>query len=599
MTAAQRRPAASLPPTNADGTPAIRPPDGTPPLPSNALTIPLTTAPGLPSKRADGALTEILPPFGTNPPIGPVIATAPDLAERLIHNDPRELWYLGLPSKLSPRQVLQILYAALAGDVWQQWQLLSLMLDTWPMLRKCAHEVRQAVAQCKYVVTPWTAEEGDDPTQEALDKAEVVRRAMNSFKPDPMTDESGFTDMVYDIMDAILNGLCMEEIIWYRSTDNVILPRAAAWVHPRHFTYGNDGRLAVFDDMYNRLNFQLAYRPGQPPNPNKFLIPQFKTRSGSALGYGLVRPLAWSWSSMVFNREWMLAFAQKFGNPFLDASYKPGMDDGQMRDLEAFMRNAGAQGYCLHPEGSTLTVHPQQSLGPDNAHRAIWALADEQCCNLLLGQSGTTTKTPGKLGHDDTQEKVKREVVQGWASCVAKLLTSQFAAMVCRVNFGDDDECPQVGADFTEEIDPQAQAQRDQVFITGGVPMVAPEFYDRHGMKMPQPDDIVLVRGHLGVMADFTQQTVGEKVVPPQPGEGGKGDFGGGGEDQGGGGGDQDEPIQAVLARAPKEDFAELQGLVTAAKAAPHQNGEWEAVKVKIKHIKAMDKQSTRGGRRG
>ena len=63
-----------------------------------------------PPKGADPATrnqaVNILPPFGTNPPRGPLADAQADLSARTIIGDPRELWYLSLPSKLTPRQVL-------------------------------------------------------------------------------------------------------------------------------------------------------------------------------------------------------------------------------------------------------------------------------------------------------------------------------------------------------------------------------------------------------------------------------------------------------------------------------------------------------------
>jgi phage gp29-like protein len=536
-------------------------------------------APALPPGRTDKALTEILPPFGTNPPQRP-LAEAPELGERTIHNDPRELWYLALPYKLTPKQVIQILRDALGGDLWQQWQLLSLMLDTWPRLRKCQHEVRTAVAAAKYVVRPYVEDEGDEPTQSAIDKAATVRRAMRAFRPDPTTDESEFFGMVYACTDSVLNGLSMVELMYYRKGLE-LLPRAAAWVHPRHFTFGNDGRLAVFDDMYNRLNYALAQTPGEGPDGNKFLIPQYTSRSGSSLGGGLMRPLAWGWSARVFGQEWMLNHAQKFGNPFLDISYKVGTPQAELDRLKGYMADAGNQGFLMHPEGSEAQIHPAQSLGPDNAHRNILEMTDVWCAELILGQESTTKQTPGKLGNEGSQEQVKREVIQGVANWVARtVLTAQFAAAICRVNYGTDDECPEIEADFTEESDPQAEAARDQVFLSAGVPMVAEEFYKRHNLTMPQDEDIVIKGGTIGKQGDLKAQAeeARQAALNPQAASGEP---------------DEDDPKQVTeaklrkaLRKATDEEVDELAELVTAAKAKGGEiNGEWESVKVKVQEI--------------
>lgn len=575
-------------------------------------------------------LVEPLPPFGTNPPKRPLVGASTDLAERLISSDPRDLWYLALPNKLTPNQVVMILRSALGGDIWQQWQLMSLMLDTWPMLRKCAHEIRQAVAGVDYTVRPY-AEEGKEPTASAKEKADLVSRAMRNMRPNPFSDEVGFHDMVYDITDAMLNGITLIELLWWDKQAE-LLPRAAAWVHPRHFTFGTDGKMAVFDVLYNRLKWDLANKNSPGPDPNKFLCCQFKSRSGSSLGAGLMRPLAWYWSAVVFNKEWMLGFAQKYGNPFLDAAYQPGMSNEEIESLKSFVKGAGSQGWCVHPDKATIQVHPAQSLGADNPQVNIMKQADDACQILLLGQTATTSGTPGKLGGEDVHESVKRENVQAVARFVSRLLTEQFAAAIIRNNYGNDDELPTIEADMTGEGDPQAEASRDSVFINAGIPLDAAEFYHRHNLKMPDKGDKVIVGGKLGVLGDTNEEI--EAVPKPPPmlgGPGGEVDEEGnpipgaeGAEEDGEEGeGDEEEEsdekdakeepkkkadkgkkeeddeeeededvdasgaieLERAIKAASDNELKELRECIIQANQAPEVNGEWEAVQVKIKTL--------------
>src|ERR1041385_4819787 len=128
-------------------------------------------APRLPpaNQRRDGDLVSTLPPFGTNPPNRPVCGGSIELMERSIKNDPRDLWFLALPSKLTPKQIVMILRSALGGDIWQQWQLMSLMLDSWSMLRKCSHEIRQGGGRAPYAGHS-PPPEGEETTHSAQQK---------------------------------------------------------------------------------------------------------------------------------------------------------------------------------------------------------------------------------------------------------------------------------------------------------------------------------------------------------------------------------------------------------------------------------------------
>ena len=107
--------------------------------------------------------------------------------DRIVRNDPRESFFWTLPNKLTPQQCLQMLRAALAGDLFQQFNLSQLMLDTWPTFRMASHQLMESAAYMRYAVHP-NAEEGKKPTPSAIEKADLVSRAIRSMSPDPFTD---------------------------------------------------------------------------------------------------------------------------------------------------------------------------------------------------------------------------------------------------------------------------------------------------------------------------------------------------------------------------------------------------------------------------
>jgi hypothetical protein len=125
-------------------------------------------------------------------------ATAPNrptrrpegLQDRAVQGDASSDWWLALADKLPPKQVSAILRGALAGNLWQQWQLTRRMADSWPMFRKCCFELQAAVAQCKVTVTPYS-KPGAKPTPRAIEKADLVQRALDAFKPDRFAEEEG------------------------------------------------------------------------------------------------------------------------------------------------------------------------------------------------------------------------------------------------------------------------------------------------------------------------------------------------------------------------------------------------------------------------
>ena len=416
--------------------------------------------------------------------------------QRVVSSDPRELWYLALPSKLLPRQVEQIKRAGLGGDLWQQWQLQALIEDSWPMFKKCAHEVRQAVASVRFVVRA-KSEEGEEPSKKSQEKARLVRESLTCMRPDRFTDECGFATMVYHLTDAMLNGVSMIEIHWDKRTK---LPRAASWVHPRHYTFRQDGKMTIMGDADTTLNLSLPPKGiglNEDQLAMKFLCAQFISRSGSSLGGGLIRPLGTWWSYWIYAREWIATMAQKHGTPFLKAKYTNGaMTQDEQDRLESKLRDAGANNYLLMPSTADVEVIPAQSLGTDNPIMHLVRMADEAPQILLLGQTATTQGTPGKLGGEQEHGMVKRENVEALAGWVGRVLTDQWAVNVIKANYGDDSDCPTIEADFTETTKPAEQAARYvQLCNPNMPPILLSEFYKDNSLTQPKPGDEVVHGG--------------------------------------------------------------------------------------------------------
>lgn len=431
-----------------------------------------------------------------------------EMVDRVVMSDPLGDWYLALPSKLEPKQVDSIMRASLAGNIWQFTQLVQRMMESWPMLKKCSHELRQAVSRVKYTVVPFVEKEGEDPTPTSVEKSDTVARAMRSFEIDRFSDEESFNGLVYDITDAAIVGLSISEIMWHQQADPAgtleWLPRASAYVHPRLYAFSSDGKIGIGrsntdDPMWQQVQ---AAKPVLN-NPMKYIVAKFKSGSGSCLKNGLARSLCWWWVAVVYGRDFALSFAQKFGGPFLDIPYQSGIPKEDIDRLERLAKRAANLGYCVHPNTGEVKVTPAQSMGGENPQVVLMRMADEACQILLLGQTASTMGTPGMLGQENSRETVRREYVEGFAAWVAEILTEQFAWTVVKQNYHLSSavtERPKVIADFTETEDPMQAATRWSTLLHTGQPFHADEFYDGVGARQPEEGDKVVVGQKIGTM---------------------------------------------------------------------------------------------------
>lgn len=512
--------------------------------------------------------------------------------DRQILDNPRNSWSLMLPEKMTPKQVLVIVRAAIAGDTYRAFELKKLMMRTWPMLRKCAHELRLPVAYTRFTVSPAKPPvRGQPPTDLAVKKADLIRRAMSNLCPSPYTDEKGWNSGVYDWCDAMLTGASTNEILWHELTDwgagREFLPRAFAWAHPLHFGFDQSGVLTRGNPSWSQL-FQLPgvhQTAAQRMDPSKFVTAFFKSDSGSVLTEGFMFPLVLDWCGVVFGQEWMLVSAQNYGAPFVDYTYPPNMKSEDLNRLDRAIEAGLSNRFIGHVEGTTVNVHDGQTCGPSNSQKELMERADRHCMELLLGTEATTKATPGKLGGgqgDSSQDKTKQTNVQGLTNWVASDVACHFVGAVliknyCRVQRdGTYDprevaqamrDKPTLEPDFTEPLTPAEKGAVMTAFAGVKVPMPVDDFYSMVGTSVPEEGDKVInpSTGEIGIMGSTDEDfDVSQKVPMPPPQM----------DENGNPVPPPEDDADSAVTKATTEELSELLELVKAAEVAPHRNGE-------------------------
>jgi phage gp29-like protein len=530
----------------------------------------------LPALRAQQALPAQQPPrYGDQ-----------GLRNRAVQSDPLGDWYLNLPDKVPPKQISSILRMALAGNIWQQTQLSRLMADSWPVFAKCCFELRTAISSAKYVVHPFTRKD-EKPSASAEAKADLVTEALNSgFQPDRFADEDGINGMVFDLTDAIVNGVSVTELIW---NEDETMVRASAWVHPRNLAFTPDGRIGVaYAAESGYMSFSNQVRHDLMDDPDKFLVAKFKSKSGSYLGAGWMRKLTAYWVMIVYGRDFYMNFAQKYGNPFFDIAYDATVtDQTEINKFEELAKMAANQGFLVHPNSTEVKIGAAHTAGADNAQLAMMRLADEQCTTLMLGQTLTSSApvNGGTRAQGDIHADVRNERIQEHCRWIARILTEQLADSICRVNFGKsyevNPERPTVELDTTQQLTIQEKGTILKDVSQTQIPIKAETFYKKIGEEMPQPGDLVLQGGQLVILEepmtatekgqkDFDTQLQQQKAVNNEFGNPDHLD---------------EQGVQAALAAASPEDRMEFEQLVTAAERAPHANGEITLVQAKLKQL--------------
>jgi len=385
--------------------------------------------------------------------------------------------------RMTPDQVRWVIEAAVGGNIQEQWALFDMMEDTWPRLQKNLAELRNAARRVTYSVTPYAAR-GEQPTDSARERADLVEAALRNWRPRPGTMELGFEDMIFDALDCVGKGLAVLEVTWQRNFTG-LLPRCAHLLHPRQYSWNAEGtELGLIHVGTGRERATW-----QPFPPGQFLVATWRARSGPPAQTALLRCLAPYWCGITFGWEWLLNNAQIFGVPLRWANYDPNSPHLLPR-ISEMLANLGSAGWAAFPAGTTLELKEAAANGENNPQVFIQRLADQYADQVILGQDASGEAQGDGLGAGSGQlhSSVRADRLQDAAQFVADLLNYQLVPAVLRWNYGDESEPPTIVPELAGEKDPKAKAERDQL-LSQIAPLPAKWFYERHGIPEPEQDE--------------------------------------------------------------------------------------------------------------
>lgn len=427
-------------------------------------------------------------------PSAPVQAkAAPITLDQIIRPEAQMRWLTPRLAQITPDYIENLLRGALGGGHVHQWELFDLMEDTWPRLAKNLNEVKRAVSRLDWKVDPWS-EDDAAPTPEAEERAKFVSNAIWRMRPATDRDENAFEGTVYDLLDAWGKGTSLLEILW-NGEENQIMPRATVWVHPTNYAWHQEGWLGLrlHPDVGNGIfRTGSSYASELIPLPeDKFLVALCKARTAHASAAALLRPLAWWWCASNFSASWLLNFAQIFGLPIRWATYDTSQP-GILSRISAMLENMGSTAWAAFPQGTTLELKEASKSGggADSPQGNLLDRADKQCDLLILGQTLTTdVGSSGSLALGEVHSDVRSDIILAAADFIAGILNRQLIPSILRLNYGDDNEAPEICAGPNKIEDARANAERDQLLIAAGIEIPKAWFYERHNIPLPQPGE--------------------------------------------------------------------------------------------------------------
>ena len=432
--------------------------------------------------RGGGILPRLARLFRAKSPDGgdPPLKTPPVGLSEILLPQARSRWLLPQAATLTPARIENILRCALTGDSpVREQELYSLMEATWPRLLKNRMEVVENVLSLDWnLMAP--------PEAEGIAGAKaLIERCKNGMKGDPVSDGNGWRATLASLLDAWFRGVSIVELDWEyrggRKFPMAWLPRQSRDVPPWHFGWNLNGRLMFYpeENPSRAVDFPA----------NRFLIAIRKAGKGHPSGTALLRCLAWFWCSANFCQEWLLNFAQLFGQPFRWATYDPAQT-GVKEEVAAMMEAMGSAAWAAVPNGTKMEFHESGKSGADNPQAYMLTLADTACDLLLLGQTLTgSVGDSGSRALGEVDAAGRSDIIDAAALWLAEVLNEQLVPAVIALNYGDFDEdsaLPWFQPTRKSKKDTKVIAETFEIVLRSGIPLLKEEVYDALDMSQPE-----------------------------------------------------------------------------------------------------------------
>lgn len=298
-----------------------------------------------------------------------------------------------------------------------------------------------------------------------LDKraADLVRTQLAGLSGDIPDDEvlpqvTGFDAACLNLLDAILKGFAVGEIMW--STDGVEI--VATEIRAR------DQRR--FDFIPGTRGYKLAlktyehYLPGEPVPPRKFVVNTFGSKVGNPYGLGLGSRLFWP---TMFKRQgitFWLQFVDKFAAPTAKGTYPTGASPEEktklLDALQAISQDAG----IIVPDGMTIELIEAARSGSIDCYESLARYMDEQISEAVLGETGSTNQSNGggSRARDQVGNSVRLELVKADSDLLCGCLNGTLIKWITALNVPGATP-PKVWRNCDEEENLKLKAERDGI----------------------------------------------------------------------------------------------------------------------------------------
>lgn len=311
----------------------------------------------------------------------------------------------------------------------------------------------------------WQVTAVDDKAKGATEAADRVSTILKGI---------GFDQLCRELLDALLRGFAVAEIVW-TARDGMIVPDRAVQRAQRRFRF-------VQSDEHKGPWLHLLTRDsmvtGRPVPERKFIVHRHNPKDDNPYGRGLGLQLYWP---VFFKRKGIVAWnklCDRFGSPTPHGKYPRGAGPREKDTLEGALRAMSSDGYLMTPEGMEIELLESKLSGNVTTQQALATYMDDWIAEVLTGQEPKASSGGALAAASEERQDVREDITQADSDLLSETLNAQLLAPLCDYNGWP--RC-QVTRAIKKEKDTREMAETDKAISDMGFELGEATVRERYG----------------------------------------------------------------------------------------------------------------------
>ena len=306
--------------------------------------------------------------------------------------------------------------------------------------------------QLALVGKPWQVEPRVKDDAKASKDALILTTILKGF---------AFDRMCRDLMEALLTGIGVSEIIW-TVRDNQVVPKRVIKRATRRFVY-------VQQDDQSPAELRLITRENmltgvQVPD-RKFITHRVNPEDDNPYGTGLGLQVFWP---VFFKRKGIVAWNKlndRFGSPTPHGKYPRDAKQKEKNTLADALKAMSNDGYVMTPEGMDIALLESKLSGNVTTQQALVEAMDDWIASVMTGQEPSRSGGGALAAASKERQNVRQDLTQADSDLLSETLNESIIAWICE--FNGLEPCL-VYRQIKEEEDTKALAETDKIVYDMG-----------------------------------------------------------------------------------------------------------------------------------